>query len=81
MQAVHFVKVEKSSGKVRLTLYDASLKVLESEDFSDLYTLNFHLQTLGTKYKMRESLIVVHDRDKNTVEMVTASDENSLFVS
>ena len=78
---MHFVKVEKSPGKVHLTLYDASLKVLESEDFQDLYTLNFHLQTLGTKYKMRESLIVVHDREKNAVEMATASDENSLFVS
>jgi hypothetical protein len=78
---VHFVKVEKSPGKVHLTLYDSSLQVLESEGFSDLYTLNFHLQTLGTKYKLRESLIVVHDREKNAVEMATASDENSLFVS
>jgi hypothetical protein len=77
---VHFVKVEKSPGKVRLTLYDASLKILESEDFADLYTLNFHLQTLGTKYKVRESLLVVHDKEKNAVEMATASDENSLFV-
>lgn len=78
---MHFVKVDKSPGNVRLTLYDDTLKVLESEDFADLYTLNFHLQTLGKKYGVRDSLLVVHDREKNAVEMATASDENSLFVS
>jgi hypothetical protein len=30
---------------------------------------------------VRDSLLVVHDREKNAVEMATASDENSLFVS
>ncbi|WP_415282969.1 hypothetical protein [Candidatus Nitrososphaera sp. FF02] len=78
---MHFVKVEKSPGKANLTLYDSALAVLESEDFSDLYTLNFHLQTLGTKYRVRDSLVIVHDREKNTVQLATASDENSLFVS
>lgn len=78
---MHFVKVEKSSRGSRLTLYDGALKALESEDFADLYTLNFHLQTLGTKHRVRDSLLVVHDRDKNTVEMAIATDENSLFVS
>lgn len=78
---MHFVKVEKSPERVRLTLYDSGLQVLESEDFADLYTLNFHLQTLGKKYRVRDSLLVVHDRERNTVEMATASDENSLFVS
>ncbi len=78
---MHFVKVEKSPEKVRLTLYDGALKVLESEDFPDLYALNFHLQTLGKKYKMRDSLLVVHDRSRNAVDMGIATDENSLFVS
>ncbi len=78
---MHFFRVDKSPGKVRLTLYDGTLCALESEEFSDLYTLNFHLQTLGKKYNVRDSLLVVHDKSKNAVEMSIAIDENSLFVS
>ena len=38
--------IEKSSKGLRLSLYGDSLALIESESFDDLYTLNFHLQTL-----------------------------------
>ncbi|MEO9363379.1 MAG: hypothetical protein ABI348_05705 [Nitrososphaera sp.] len=77
----HIFKVVKSSVGAHLELYDESLALLESESFSDLYTLNFHLQTLATKYRTAGALLVVHDKDRNSVELSTARDENSLFVS
>jgi hypothetical protein len=80
---VYIFKVIKSLGEqIRLELYDGqSLVLLESEFFSDLNTLNFHLQTLATKFQTRGGLVIVHDKDKNSVEMSSAKDENSLFVS
>lgn len=77
----HIFKVEKSESGTRLELYDDSLVLIESESFSDLYTLNFHLQTLATKYKTAGALLIVHDKPRNSVELSMAKDENSLFVS
>lgn len=89
MDVVYIFKVtkpaEKDGGPATLELYDGNnLTLLESESFSDLYTLNFHLQTLATKYKIAEkaaALFIVHDKAKNGVELSLAKDENSLFVS
>jgi hypothetical protein len=81
---VHIFKIEKSNGAARLELYDdkdCSLVLIESESFPDLYTLNFHLQTLATKYHTLGGILVVHDKTVNTVELLLANDENSLFVS
>jgi hypothetical protein len=57
------------------------LKQLEAESFADLYTLNFHLQTLAAKYRIAEGLMVVHDRDANTVNLSLVKGENGFFVS
>lgn len=81
---MHIFKVTKSAGGggASLELYDGNnLTLLESESFSDLYTLNFRLQTLATKYRTAGGLVIVHDKDKNDVELSKAKDENSLFVS
>ncbi len=72
--------IVKSSGGTELSLYDENLKLLESESFDDLYTLNFHLQTLAKKYGLEKSLLVVHDHDSNKVDLQMAKDENSFFV-
>ncbi|HEY8139913.1 MAG TPA: hypothetical protein VIE86_02395 [Nitrososphaera sp.] len=53
---------------------------MESESFSDLFTLNFHLQALVKKYNIKKGLLVVHDKDKNKVGMSIAEDEN-YFIS
>lgn len=73
--------VEKSSSGLKLSLYGNSLALIESESFDDLYTLNFHLQTLAKKHGIEKGLLVVHDKDKNAVNMSIAQDENSFFVS
>ena len=72
--------IEKSSGGLKLSLYSDSLALIETESFDDLYTLNFHLQTLAKKHGIEKGLLVVHDRDRNAVDLSIALDENSFFV-
>jgi hypothetical protein len=78
---VNVALIEKSSQGLTLTVYSQSLTLIESESFSDLYTLNFHLQTLAKKHRIEKSLLVVHDKDRNAVDLSLAQDENSFFVS
>ncbi|HKZ61764.1 MAG TPA: hypothetical protein VJZ68_05035 [Nitrososphaera sp.] len=73
--------IEKSSGGLKLSLYSESLVLIESESFDDLYALNFHLQTLAKKHGIEKGLLIVHDRDRNAVDLSIALDENSFFVS
>ena len=67
--------------KVNLTLYDDKLNLLESQSFEDIYTLNFYLQTLPRKYNIKKGLLVVHNKNENSVDMIMAEDENSFFIS
>ena len=78
---MNVVLIEKSSKGLKLSLYSDSLSLVESESFDDLYTLNFHLQTLARKHRIEKGLLVVHDRDRNAVNLSIAQDENSYFVS
>lgn len=73
--------IEKSTAGLKLSLFNDSLALIESESFADLYTLNFHLQTLAKKHGIEKGLLVVHDRDRNAVDMSIAQGENSFFVS
>ena len=77
---MHCVKITKSHTGCNLELYDASLNILESESFADLYTLNFHLQTLATKHRIAEGLLIVHDMDANRVNLLIAKGENEFFI-
>lgn len=78
---MNIVLIEKSSKGLKLSLYSDSLVLMESESFGDLYTLNFHLQTLAKKHGIEKGVLVVHDRDRNAVDLSLAQDENSFFVS
>jgi hypothetical protein len=78
---VNVALIEKSSDRLKLSLYSESLAIVESESFDDLYTLNFYLQTLAKKGEIEKGLLVVHDKDRNTVKMSIARDENSFFIS
>ncbi|AFU59264.1 hypothetical protein Ngar_c23380 [Candidatus Nitrososphaera gargensis Ga9.2] len=73
--------IEKSSKGLKLNLYSETLAPIESESFDDLYTLNFHLQTLAKKHRIEKGLLVVHDKDRNAVNLSITLDENSFFVS
>jgi hypothetical protein len=72
--------IEKSSEGLKLSVYNESLALIESDWFNDSYTLNFHLQTLAKKHRIENGLLVVHDKDKNEVDLSLAQDENSFFI-
>jgi len=77
---VNFVLIERSTKGVKLSLYTDSLALMESESFDDLPTLNFHLQTLAKKHKLEKGLLIVHDRERNSVDLSIAEDEDSFFI-
>jgi hypothetical protein len=78
---VHVTLIEKSLGGFKLSVYSENLALVESDSFNDSYTLNFHLQALAKKHGIEKSLLVIHDKDKNAVELSLAHDENLFFVS
>jgi hypothetical protein len=78
---VYVTLIEKSSEGLKLSVYSESLALVESDSFNDSYTLNFHLQALARKHGIEKSLLVVHDRDRNAVDLSLAHDENLFFVS
>lgn len=78
---MYITLVEKSSDNLRLSIYDENLVSLETESFKDSYTLNFHLQALAKKHGIKKSILVIHDKDRNTVNLLLAHEENLFFVS
>ncbi len=73
--------VERSSEGLKLSVYTESLALVESDSFNDSYTLNFHMQALARRHGIQKSLLVIHDKDRNAVDLSLAHDENSFFVS
>lgn len=73
--------IEKSSEGFKLSVYSEGLTLIESELFNDPHTLNFHLQTLARKHRIERSLLVVHDKDRNAVDLSLVQDGNSFYVS
>jgi hypothetical protein len=78
---VYITLIEKSAGRLKLRVYSESLALLESDSFSDSYSLNFHMQALARKLGIEKSLLVVHDKDRNAVDLSLAQDENLFFAS
>jgi hypothetical protein len=77
---VNIVKIIKSDNEIKLRLYDDNLNLLESESFADTSTMNFYLQTLPRRHNIKKTLLVVHDKNKNSVNMIISEDENSFFI-
>lgn len=78
---MHIAHITKSDAGIRLALHDSSLSVIEAESFSDLYAANFFLQTVAKKHRFSNCLFVVHDANRNTVDLSLATDEDSIFLS
>jgi hypothetical protein len=78
---VYVTLVEKSAGGLKLSVYSESLALVESDSFSDSYTLNFRLQALARRHGIEKSLLVIHDKDRNAVDLSLVHDENLFFVS
>ena len=77
---MNIVKIIKSDDEIKLILYDDNLNLLESESFADTSTMNFYLQTLPRRHNIKKTLLVVHDKNKNSVNMIISEDENSFFI-
>ena len=77
---MNIVKIVKSGDEFMLYFYDEDLNLIDSKSFSDSYTTNFYLQTLPRKYNTTKTLIILEDKARNTVNMLLAKDENSLFI-
>ena len=77
---MYITLIEKSSEYFKLSIYDESLTMVETNSFAHSYTLNFHLQALVKKHTIDKSLMVIHDKEKNTVNLLLAHEENSFFV-
>jgi hypothetical protein len=78
---VYITLIEKSAGGLKLRVYSESLALVDSDSFNDSYTLNFHLQALARRHGIEKSLLVIHDKDRNAVDLSLAQDENLFFVS
>jgi hypothetical protein len=64
-----------------LSVYSGGLELVDSESFNDSYTLNFHMQALAKKHRIGKTLLVIHDKDRNAVELSVAQEESLFFVS
>ena len=64
-----------------MSVYSESLTLVDSDSFNDSYTLNFHLQALAKKHRIEKSLLVIHDKDQNAVDLSIAQEESLFFVS
>jgi hypothetical protein len=79
---VYITLIEKSAeGGLKLSVYSESLALVKSDSFNDSYTLNFYLQALVRRHGIEKSLLVIHDKDRNAVDLSLAQDENLFFVS
>jgi hypothetical protein len=78
---MHIIKIEKSNEGVKLNLYESDLTLLQSDSFEDVFTTNFYMQALLRKHNIKKVLLIVHDKNKNSLEMTVAEDENSFFIT
>jgi hypothetical protein len=83
--------ITKNKKQIKLKLFDEHLKELIEEEFPDIHTLNFFLQTIPKKYNINKTLIIFNDLEKlnhiiedhdnnNTIELLLAEKENSYFI-
>ena len=68
--------VKTQDHKFEINLYNENLTSLNiNEIFDDLHTLNFYLQVLQKKYNFYETLIIIHDKVKNEVNLFKSNGE------
>ncbi|MDQ4074460.1 MAG: hypothetical protein M3162_09195 [Thermoproteota archaeon] len=59
--------ISKGKNHISLRVFDESLKELDKEDFADVYTLNFFLQTIPRRYNDNKTLIILNDKEKTSL--------------
>jgi hypothetical protein len=78
---MNIIHIEKSNDGIKLSLYKSDLTLIESNSFVDIYTTNFYMQTLARKHNVKKVLFVIHNKNKNSVEMTLAEEENAFFIT
>jgi hypothetical protein len=85
--------ITKSKNLINMKLFDEHLKELIEEEFKDIYTLNFFLQTIPKTYNISKTLIIFNDLEKlsynhdkqlnddDNIELILAEEENNYFIS
>ena len=68
MQIIKLLKTNENKYEVILLNKDL-IELSDKETFQDLYTLNFYLQSMQKKLNFNESLIIIHDKFNNSVEI------------
>ncbi len=69
MKIIKLLKTQEN--KYEVILFNIDLTELSpKETFEDLYTVNFYLQSMQKKLNFHESLIIIHDKFNNTVQLV-----------
>jgi len=61
-------------------LFDENLKTLDYQEFCDVPSLNFYIQTFPKKYQEKKFLLVIYYREEGKIKLVMSTNENSLFV-
>jgi hypothetical protein len=74
MKIIKLIKTTENLYEV--IIFNTDLTILcPKETFEDIYTLNFYLQSMQKKLNFYNSLIVLHDKFNNTVEILKNNGE------
>ena len=74
MKIIKLIKTTENLYEV--IIFNTDLTILcPKETFEDIYTLNFYLQSMQKKLDFNESLIIIHDKFKNSVEILKNNGE------
>lgn len=74
MKIIKLIKTTENLYEV--IIFNRDLTILcPKETFEDIYTLNFYLQSMQKKLNFYNSLIVLHDKFNNTVEILKNNGE------
>jgi hypothetical protein len=74
MQIIKLLKTTDNKYEVILLNKDL-VELYGKETFQDLYTLNFYLQSMQKKLNFYESLLIIHDKFNNKVELIKNNGE------
>ena len=74
MKIIKLLKTKENRYESIICNIDLTI-VCPKETFEDLYALNFYLQSMQKKLNCYNSLIVLHDKFNNTVEILKNNGE------
>ena len=74
MKIIKLLKTKEN--RYEAIIYNIDLTILcPNETFENLYTLNFYLQSMQKKLNFYESLVIIHDKFNNKVELIKNNGE------